>query len=54
MLLIEKKMALALELLKQIAKDNADIIEENTPMGFTEFGDYALTILFIYYIKKEK
>jgi MscS family membrane protein len=33
--------------------DNNDQLEENAVISFTEFGDFALGILFIYYIKKE-
>jgi len=47
----DKKIELAMELLKKIAAAN-DNIEENTPLGFNQFGDFALNIIFIYYIKK--
>lgn len=33
--------------------DGNDSLEENTVVSFTEFGDFSLGILFIYYIKKE-
>jgi len=48
----DKKMALAMDILKEIAASN-DSVEENVLVGFNEFGDFALGILFIYYIKKE-
>lgn len=44
------KMEEAMELLKDIAKANP-ALEENTVIGFNNFGDFALGILFIYYIK---
>ena len=44
------KMEEALVLLKEIAAANISL-EENTVVGFNNFGDFALGILFIYYIK---
>lgn len=44
------KMEKAMELLKEIAASNT-ALEENTVIGFNKFGDFALGILFIYYIK---
>jgi len=44
------KMEKAMELLKEIAASNV-ALEENTVIGFNKFGDFALGILFIYYIK---
>lgn len=44
------KMEEALELLKEIASQNSSL-EENTVIGFNNFGDFSLGILFIYYIK---
>lgn len=44
------KMEEAMELLKDIAKANP-ALEENPVIGFNNFGDFALGILFIYYIK---
>ena len=32
--------------------DETDALEENSVISFTEFGDFSLGILFIYYIKK--
>ncbi|CAG5078739.1 mechanosensitive ion channel family protein [Parvicella tangerina] len=43
----------ALTLLNEISERNADIIEPETPKGFTTFGDFSLGITFIYYIQKE-
>jgi len=42
----------AMKLLKEIAAEN-NSIEENISIAFNNFGDFALNILFIYYIKKE-
>jgi len=33
--------------------DETDALEENSVISFTEFGDFSLGILFIYYIKKD-
>jgi len=37
----------------QAIVDETDLIEDNSVISFTEFGDFSLGILFIYYIKKE-
>ncbi len=37
----------------QAIVDENESLEENTVISFTEFGDFALGILFIYYIKKD-
>ncbi|HCQ29949.1 MAG TPA: mechanosensitive ion channel family protein [Flavobacteriales bacterium] len=41
----------AMQILKEIAAANPNL-EENVIIGFNEFGDFALGITFIYYIKK--
>lgn len=41
----------AIDLLKSIAADASAHIDDNVIVGFTGFGDSALEILFIYYIK---
>jgi len=46
------KMELAMELLRQICVDNEHVDETKTVTAFTAFGDFALNIRFIYYIKK--
>ncbi len=46
-----EKIEQALDLLKNIARSNNDV-EENVIVGFNDFGDFALGITFIYYIKK--
>lgn len=43
----------SLTLLNEIAERHSDIIEPETPKGFTTFGDFALGVTFIYYIRKE-
>jgi len=45
-----EQMAEAQEILKQIAKETAGVVDEAL-VSFTEFGDSALNILFIYYIE---
>lgn len=47
----EKKMELAMELLRDIAASHGQV-EENVVTAFTAFNDFALNIRFIYYIKK--
>ncbi len=46
-----EKMQLAMDILKNIIKNN-DNTEEDCYVSFNSFGDFALGILFIYYIKK--
>jgi MscS family membrane protein len=43
----------AMDILRDIAAENLELIEESTPLGFNSFGDFSLGILFIYYIKKD-
>ncbi|MDG1913835.1 MAG: mechanosensitive ion channel family protein [Crocinitomix sp.] len=43
----------ALALLKKIANDHKDIIDDDIFMGFDSFGDFALGITFIYFIRKD-
>lgn len=43
----------SLVLLDEIAQRNSDIIEPDTPKGFTTFGDFSLGITFVYYIQKD-
>lgn len=47
-----EKMERAMEVLKEIAKQNVENIEEDISVGFNAFGDFSLGIIFIYYIKK--
>lgn len=47
-----EKIQAGMKALQAIVDEN-DSLEENTVISFTEFGDFALGILFIYYIKKE-
>jgi MscS family membrane protein len=46
-----EKMERAMEILKDIAAGQEGI-EENIAVSFNAFGDFAMNILFIYYIKK--
>jgi MscS family membrane protein len=46
-----EQMQQAMALLKDIAASN-DGAEENVLTGFNAFGDFAMNIIFIYYIKK--
>lgn len=47
-----EQMQQAMDILKDIAGNNTNI-EDNYLVSFNAFGDFALGILFIYYIKKE-
>lgn len=46
------QMEKAMEILKALANEKADVIEEDVSVGFNAFGDFALGLIFIYYIKK--
>ena len=46
-------MQKGMDLLTSIGEAHQDIIEETTLVSFNAFGDFALNILFIYYIKPE-
>jgi len=46
----EAQVQRAMALLKNIAADHGDL-EEKVVIGFNAFGDFALNVLFIYYIK---
>lgn len=43
----------SLVLLDEIAQRHASLIEPETPKGFTAFGDFALGVTFVYYIRKD-
>ena len=47
-----EQMQQAMTILKGLAAAN-DALEEKVSIGFNAFGDFAMNILFIYYIKKE-
>ena len=49
----QTKVAEAMKIVREIADDHEEAIEENLSVGFTAFGDFALNILFIYYIRKD-
>ena len=42
----------ALRLLREIAQEHGEKIEENIKLSFNAFGDFSLNIYFAYYIKK--
>ncbi|MFQ5648669.1 MAG: mechanosensitive ion channel family protein [bacterium] len=46
------RMQQAIDLLRQIAHENSDLIEDKFIISFNGFGDFALNIMFIYYIRK--
>lgn len=46
------KMQKAMDVLKEIAHANDDL-EAKISIGFNEFGDFAMNLIFIYYIKKK-
>lgn len=47
------QMEKAMKILERIAKKNKNV-EEDVKLSFNAFGDFAMNILFIYYIKKGK
>ena len=47
-----EQMQVAMTILKDLAAANA-ALEENVSIGFNAFGDSAMNIIFVYYIKKE-
>jgi MscS family membrane protein len=48
-----EQMEQAMNILRQIAKDNSKFVEDDISVGFNAFGDFSLGILFIYFIKKD-
>ena len=48
-----EQMEDAINILKEIAKDLRDKIEENVLISFDTYGNFALGIKFIYYISKQ-
>ena len=49
----EKGMQKGIDILKQILIDNSNIVTDNYSVGFKDFGDFSLGILFIYYVKPD-
>ena len=47
----EEEMQKGVDILRQIVADNSDILEQDCAVGFKDFGDFSLGILFIYYVK---
>jgi len=46
------KIEQAMTVLEEIVTANAEDIEEGPSIGFNAFGDFALNVVFVYYIKK--
>ncbi len=49
----EVGMQKGVDILREIVADHSAILEENCAAGFKDFGDFALGILFIYYVKPD-
>ena len=49
----EEDMQKGVDILREIVADNSEILEEDCAVGFKDFGDFSLGILFLYYIKPE-
>ena len=49
----EVDMQKGVDILKQIVADNSEILEPDCAVGFKDFGDFSLGILFLYYIKPD-
>jgi len=49
----QEGMQKGVDLLRQVVADNSAILEDDCSAGFKDFGDFALGILFIYYVKPE-
>lgn len=48
----DEQLQKSLDILAGIAEQHKDLIEANTLKSFNAFGDFALNIMFVYYIKK--
>ncbi len=48
----DEQMEQGMKILRDIAEQHKDIIEDNVLLSFNAFGDFSLNILFIYYIRK--
>lgn len=48
----DAKVGQAMQLLRDIAGENEEAIEEDPSVGFNAFGDFSLNVVFVYYIKK--
>lgn len=46
-------MQKGVDILREIVADNSEILEQDCSVGFKDFGDFSLGILFLYYIKPE-
>ncbi|MBR90471.1 MAG: transporter [Verrucomicrobiales bacterium] len=48
----DTKVEEAMQILRDIVGENGEAIEEKPSVGFNAFGDFALNVVFVYYIKK--
>lgn len=46
------KIEEAMQILRDLAAENEEAIQENPSVGFNAFGDFALNVIFVYYIRK--
>ncbi len=49
----DKKVDQAMQILRDLAAENKEAIQDNISVGFNAFGDFALNVVFIYYIRKK-
>jgi MscS family membrane protein len=49
----EVDMQKGVDILREIVASNSDILEPDCAVGFKDFGDFSLGILFLYYIKPD-
>ncbi len=49
-----EQMQKAMDILKEIAKANPSVEDDNIVAAFNQFGDFAMVVRFVYYIKKGK
>ena len=49
----DKKVDQAMQILRDLAAENEEAIQDNISVGFNAFGDFALNVVFIYYIRKK-
>ena len=48
----DAKMARAMEVLREIVEEHEEDVEEDFAIGFNEFGDFSLNLIFVYRITK--
>jgi len=49
----DEDMQKGVDILREIVADNSEILEQDCAVGFKDFGDFSLGILFLYYIKPD-